>query len=203
MPVANPPSQTSIPRPHPVAAHRPDHTSTSTHAPGGRRRRLILVGALVAACAAIIVTVAFFVRPDPGPHPSVAPSPAPTGISGTATGSDALPSGYVGAWQGIASDPLGLSFDILLALRDGRVGQEVGTLSQSAKFLSGQRCESQVLLKSVRSTGLTFQERLSGGGSQCVDTGATTTLQIVPDGSLRFSMSGIGLGDITGTLHRQ
>ncbi|MFQ6326906.1 serine/threonine-protein kinase [Nocardia sp. CWNU-33] len=181
--------------PHEVISQRAQAISTPVHIPRPRRSMLVILSAIIAACAVVAgVTVAgikVFDVVNGGETTAADPS------------ADVLPGGYAGTWAGSISDPVGLSFDVLLTLRAGRVGEEVGTLSQTAKFGSKDGCESRVLLKSVSSTGVTFQERLSGNAGKCVETGATTTLELVADGSLGFRMSGIGLGEITGTLHRQ
>ncbi|MEV0296311.1 protein kinase [Nocardia sp. NPDC050710] len=181
--------------PHEVISQRAQAIPKPARTPRPRKSVLIILSAIVAACTAVAgVTVAgikVFDIVNGGETTTAGPS------------AEVLPGGYAGTWAGSISDPVGLSFDILLTLRAGRVGEEVGTLSQTAKFGSKDHCESRVLLKSVSSTDVTFQERLSGNSSKCVDTGSVTTLELRADDSLEFRMSGIGLGDIAGTLHRQ
>lgn len=186
-----PPSRSFTAGPHEVLPQSVQAASRPAHTPR-RRKTLVILGAIIAACAIVVGMAVAGIKVFDSANGNE-----------TTAAPDALPGDYAGVWNGTIRDAAGLSFDVLLTLRAGRVGEEVGTLRQTAKFGSKDSCDSRVLLKSVTSTEVTFQDELSANSGNCVDTGSTTTLELFADGALGFRMSGIGLGDITGTLRRQ
>ncbi|MGW5140911.1 protein kinase domain-containing protein [Nocardia beijingensis] len=122
--------------------------------------------------------------------------PEPTGSSPSGTG---VPEAFVGEWKGVARDPL-LSFDIVLTIRDGAVGQEIAQSSNTGK-LSGERCERAETLTAAGENQLSFVARLSGGSPSCFDNGSTSTVTLQPDGSLTYRTSGV-IGNIEGVLRK-
>lgn len=118
--------------------------------------------------------------------------------------SSALPAGYVGTWTGTAGDGL-VTFDIVVTLRSGAVGQELGTSSNTGEA-SRSRCERAETLTAVDSTGITLRARLTGGDTGpvigCEDDGKPSTLKLDQDGSAAYTMTG-PFGSLTGTLRKR
>ncbi|WP_159839941.1 serine/threonine-protein kinase [Nocardia sp. CY41] len=201
-----PPAQQSSPRFGAVADPPPTRRTG---------RALLIAGALVVAVA---VAVAAFVvgaqlRDDESnrsiaqtTRTASAPSTTTTATqAGDANATTSSPSGtsipkaFVGEWKGVARDVLA-SFDIVLTIRDGTVGEEVAQSSNTGK-LKGERCERTETLTGATETELSFVARLSGGSPTCFDNGSTSTVRLQPDGSVAYSLSGI-LGNIEGVLHK-
>ncbi|SNY78042.1 Caspase domain-containing protein [Nocardia amikacinitolerans] len=170
------------------------------------RLGLLTIGAVVLACALMAAAAVVAIKPwEPDPtavrsNPTTIVSGGDTTVSQNST--DSVPAEYVGTWAGVTSDQFGLSFDVRVTLRSGRVGEEVGTLSNTAQFLSRQHCESRLLLKSVSSTGLTLEDRLAENNPQCADTRSTVVLDHISEDSLEYKTTA-ATGEISGTLRRQ
>lgn len=221
------PTQTRHPfPPHAPAAHSGQQTGPPVHrnpppydpvspAPPGRSRRALLIAGAVVVCVAVAVA-AFVVGaqlPDRSANQSIAPTTRTSGDSSAATATQAIdveptdgspsrtsvPKAFVGEWKGVARDSFA-SFDIVLAIRDGAVGEEVAQSSNTGK-LSGERCERAEKLVTAGETALSFVARLSGSSSVCFDNGSTSTVTLQPDGSVTYSTSGI-FGNIEGVLRK-
>ncbi|MBF6228277.1 serine/threonine protein kinase [Nocardia abscessus] len=127
-----------------------------------------------------------------------ADDPNPTTTSSSPSGTS-VPEAFLGEWKGVARDPLA-SFDIVLTIRDGAVGEEIAQSSNTGK-LTGQRCEQAETLTSAAETELSFVARLSGGSPACFGNGSTSTVTLRPDGSMSYSTPGV-LGNIEGILRK-
>ncbi|MGW4327829.1 protein kinase domain-containing protein [Nocardia sp. NPDC004573] len=202
---------------YPPAHHSSPRFGAVAAAPPPRRpgRALPIAGALV-VCAAVAVaafvvgvqlrnddsnrSVAQTTRTDSAPSTTTTATQA--GDANTTTSSPSgtsIPKAFIGEWKGVARDVLA-SFDIVLTIRDGTVGEEVAQSSNTGK-LKGERCERTETLTGATETELSFVARLSGGSPTCFDNGSTSTVRLQPDGSLAYSLSGI-LGNIEGVLHK-
>ncbi|MBF6468662.1 serine/threonine protein kinase [Nocardia beijingensis] len=202
---------------YPPAHHSSPRFGAVAAAPPPRRpgRALLIAGALV-VCAAVAVaafvvgvqlrnddsnrSIAQTTRTDSAPSTTTIATQA--GDANTTTSSPSgtsIPKAFVGEWKGVARDVLA-SFDIVLTIRDGTVGEEVAQSSNTGK-LKGERCERTETLTGATETELSFVARLSGGSPTCFDNGSTSTVRLQPDGSLAYSLSGI-LGNIEGVLHK-
>ncbi|WP_327115192.1 protein kinase [Nocardia sp. NBC_01730] len=113
--------------------------------------------------------------------------------------SSKVPKAFVGEWKGVASDSFA-SFDIVLTIRDGKVGEEVASSSNTGK-VSASRCERAETLTSAAKTEIGLVARLSGGAADCLDNGSTSTVKLLPDGSVSYSTSGL-IGNIEGVLRK-
>ncbi|WP_280478582.1 serine/threonine-protein kinase [Nocardia asiatica] len=185
--------------------------ASSPRRPG---RALLIAGALV-VCVAVAVA-AFVVgaqlRND-NSNDAMAPTTQSNGDPSTAVATQAddvsttsdnpsatsVPEAFVGEWKGVASDILA-SFDIVLTIRDGTIGEEVAQSSNTGKR-RGERCERAETLTGATETELSFVARLSGGSPTCFDNGSTSTVTLQSDGSVSYRLSGV-FGDIAGTLHK-
>ncbi|MGW4770682.1 protein kinase domain-containing protein [Nocardia sp. NPDC004278] len=130
-------------------------------------------------------------------------SPSTTEVSRTATAGTSVPEAFVGTWTGTARDALA-TFDIELTIRDGNIGEEIATSSNTGQA-SRSRCERAERLTSVTGNEIAFVARLSGGANGCMDEGSVSKVVLQSDGSVSYSFSGgfSGLlGNITGTLHK-
>ncbi|MFC9897129.1 protein kinase [Nocardia sp. NPDC127579] len=133
--------------------------------------------------------------------PAPATSSTPSSSSSTAPAGDAVPKAFVGRWKGSAQDGL-IPFDIELTITDGTLGEEVATSANTGKVF-GTRCTRIETLTAATDTQLTFQARLApdaAGG--CADDGNTSTVKLLPDGSLSYSTPGYYGGTIAGTLRK-
>ncbi|UGT68652.1 protein kinase [Nocardia gipuzkoensis] len=186
-------------------------------APPPRRtgRALLIAGALV-VCVAVAVA-AFVVGAqlkNDGSTEAIAPTTQTSDDLSTTAAAQAdetnpttssspsetsVPEAFLGEWRGVARDTLA-SFDIVLTIRDGAVGEEIAQSSNTGK-LSGQRCERAETLTAAAETELSFVARLSGSSPGCFDNGSTSTVTLQPDGSISYSTSGI-LGNIEGILRK-
>ncbi|MBF6338130.1 protein kinase [Nocardia abscessus] len=122
-------------------------------------------------------------------NPTTSSSPSDTSV----------PEAFLGEWKGVARDTLA-SFDIVLTIRDGAVGEEIAQSSNTGK-LRGQRCERAETLTAAAETELSFVARLSGNSPGCFDNGSTSTVTLQPDGSMSYSTSGV-FGNIEGILRK-
>ncbi|WP_019925957.1 serine/threonine-protein kinase [Nocardia sp. BMG111209] len=203
------------PPPHYPPAPYPDPSRfapTVRHdRPAPARRNLALPIALAAglvavAATATAVTVVLAHHNSPQPAAATTTTVAPrtgatTGRASSAAvapGSATLPAAYVGSWTGNASDGLA-TFAIQLDLKAGRVGDELGTASNTG-MVSKQTCSRAETLAAVGAADITLRARLTAG-SGCDDDGKPSTVQVNADGTATYTMTGI-FGDVTGTLHR-
>ncbi|MEU2175438.1 protein kinase [Nocardia sp. NPDC019219] len=201
-----PPAHQSSPRLGAVAAPPP------AHRPG---RALLVVGALVVAVAVAVAafvvgaqlrnddadrSIAQTTRIDSAPSTATATQAGDAITTTTSSPSGtSVPKAFVGEWKGVARDVLA-SFDIVLTIRDGTVGEEVAQSSNTGK-LGGERCERTETLTGATDNELSFVARLSGGSPTCFDNGSTSTVRLQPDGSVAYRLSGV-LGNIEGVLHK-
>ncbi|MFE7742682.1 serine/threonine-protein kinase [Nocardia sp. NPDC057455] len=201
-----PPAHQGAPRFDAVAAAPP---------PRRPRRALLIAGALVVCVAVAVATfvVGAQLRNDDSndsiaqttqaaSKPFTATSTQAPATNPTTTSSSSgtsVPTAFLGEWKGVARDVLA-SFDIVLTIRDGAIGEEVAQSSNTGK-LSGERCERTETLTGATETELSFVARLSGGSPTCFDNGSTSTVRLQPDGSVAYSLSGI-LGNIEGVLRK-
>ncbi|WP_040787309.1 serine/threonine-protein kinase [Nocardia pneumoniae] len=212
------PTRTWQPGPHPSPAfgHPPVGQPTSPpaqqpsqfgHAQASTPRRAILIAAALVVAVAVAVA-AFAVGAQLRGSDSTAATAThsteavtTTAAARTLTGSPVttVPTAFVGEWRGVARDALA-TFDIVLTIRDGAVGEEVAQSSNTGK-LSGQRCERTERLTGATETQIAFVARLSGGSSSCWDDGSASTATLRPDGSLSYITSG-GVGNIEGVLRK-
>ncbi|WP_454197833.1 protein kinase domain-containing protein [Nocardia sp. Marseille-Q1738] len=217
------PTQTWQPGPHPShefghpPAGQPTYSPAQQHSPQfgppaqtstprGTHRAILIAGALVFAVA--VAVAAFAVGSQLRGSDSTAATATQsasvvttTTASRTLTGSPVttVPKAFVGEWRGVARDALA-TFDIVLTIRDGAVGEEVAQSSNTGK-LWGERCERAERLTGATETQIAFVARLSGGSPGCWDDGSTSTVTLRPDGSLSYSTSG-GVGNIEGVLRK-
>ncbi|MQY27909.1 serine/threonine-protein kinase [Nocardia aurantia] len=176
--------------------------------PAPARRNLALPIALAAGLVAVAATATavtvVLARHDSPPAATSTAGPPTRTTSGRATsaavapGSATLPAAYVGAWTGNVSDGLA-TFTIQLDLKAGRVGDELGTSSNTGT-VAKQTCVRAETLAAVGASDVTLHARLTAG-SGCDDDGQSSTVRVNADGSATYTMSGM-FGDITGTLHR-
>ncbi|MBF6298814.1 protein kinase [Nocardia amamiensis] len=213
------PTQTWQPGPHPSpafghpAAGQPTYSPAHQHSPqfasaqaSTLRRAILIAGALAVAVAVAVAAFAVGakLRGSDSTAATAAPSPevvTTTTAARTLAGSPVttVPQAFVGEWRGVARDALA-TFDIVLIIRDGAVGEEVAQSSNTGK-LSGERCERAERLTGATETQIAFVARLSGGSAGCFDNGSASTVTLRPDGSLSYSTSG-GVGNIEGVLRR-
>jgi hypothetical protein len=120
----------------------------------------------------------------------------------TTTAADAgsaLPDGYVGTWSGTGTDVV-VSFDVTVTLKGGKVGQQVGTSSNTVQLTRG-RCDRIETLVSVSGEDVVLRAHLVGGNG-CNDDGQLSTLHLRPDGGMDYSTPG-QLTNIVAILHKQ
>ncbi|WP_225730203.1 MULTISPECIES: serine/threonine-protein kinase [unclassified Nocardia] len=176
-----------------------DHLPSPPPARNSRRlRAAIIIGTAVVAVA---VAVAAFVV---GTHLTGGSSAGSTSTTASSSGQpvQSVPKAFVGEWKGTASDVIA-TFDIVLTIRDGKVGDEVATSSNTGR-VSGAKCERAERLTAATEGQLNFIARLTGGLTGelgCHDDGETSTAVLQPDGSLAYAMAG-GIGGIKGTLRK-
>ncbi|BDU00844.1 serine/threonine-protein kinase [Nocardia sputorum] len=200
-----PPAHQSSPRLGAVAAPPP------APRPG---RALLVVGALVVAVAVAVAafvvgaqlrnddadrSIAQTTRIDSAPSTATATQAGDAITTTSGPSGTSVPKAFVGEWKGVARDVLA-SFDIVLTIRDGTVGEEVAQSSNTGK-LGGERCERTETLTGATDNELSFVARLSGGSPTCFDNGSTSTVRLQPDGSVAYRLSGV-LGNIEGVLHK-
>lgn len=133
---------------------------------------------------------------------SGADSPGSPETSTTAPSSSTLPSEYVGTWKGTATDGI-VTYTIVVDLKDGSVGEELGTASNTSRS-NGDKCERAETLTAATADEIALQARLTGGNTSalgCQDDGNWSKLRLAPDGSVDYRMQGI-IGDIAGTLRK-
>ncbi|MEV6278945.1 protein kinase [Nocardia sp. NPDC051832] len=181
--------------------------------PKPKRRGGLIAGLLVVA---ILVAVGAFVvgnqlRDDnsgaTGTSSSTTDAPSTTAEksttppSTTAAAGASVPEAFVGQWKGTAQDGL-VGFDIELTIKDGKVGEEVANSANTGQLLR-HRCTRIETLTDATDTQLTFRARLApDAASGCADDGNTSTVKLLPDGSLAYSTPGVFGGTIAGTLRK-
>ncbi|MFG1796005.1 serine/threonine-protein kinase [Nocardia sp. NPDC049149] len=187
------------PRPVVQQAVSPQPTSTLPPTPPKRPRTLLIAGA-VAVCLLVAISAFMITRLITGNSDNSDKSAGTPGETTSESATD-LPEAFVGEWKGTAKDTLG-SYDIVLMLNAGPVGQEIGTSSNTGKVI-GLKCGRAETLAAASETTLTLTARLTEDslGHGCNDNGATTHVELQPDGTLSYSTPG-ALGDMTGTLTR-
>ncbi|MFR9769921.1 protein kinase domain-containing protein [Nocardia sp. SC052] len=121
-------------------------------------------------------------------------TPTSAGPSGTS-----VPNALVGEWQGVARDILG-SYDIVVRINPGNVGEQVGESTNTGRFAHLQ-CGRSETLTSATANGVVLTARLTKDPGGCNDDGATSRLELRPDGTLSYRTQGVA-GDMTGTLDR-
>ncbi|WP_039797651.1 serine/threonine-protein kinase [Nocardia araoensis] len=212
----------------PPAQQVPARLGSATPAPPPRRpsRPLLVAGALV-VCATVAVA-AFVVgaqlrrgsandpiaqtatnRASPTSAATRADGDAPTATATQAgdpiptssgpSGGTSVPQALVGEWQGVARDILG-SYDIVLRINAGNVGEQVGESTNTGRFAHLQ-CGRSETLTSVTANGAVLTARLTKDPGGCNDDGATSRLELRPDGTLSYRTQGVA-GDMSGTLNR-
>jgi hypothetical protein len=93
-----------------------------------------------------------------------------------------------------------VSFDVTVTLKGGKVGQQVGTSSNTGQVIRG-RCDRTETLVSVSGEYVVLRAHLVGG-TGCNDDGQLSTLRLRPDGGMDYSTPG-QLTDIVAVLHKQ
>ncbi|MFD6156218.1 protein kinase [Nocardia sp. NPDC060256] len=156
-----------------------------------RRRAALIAGALVlclvVAAAAFVITEQF-TGSDGNTDQSVATAGGPAAE---------LPEAFIGEWKGVAKDQIA-SFDIVLTLNAGTVGEELGNSSNTGK-VSGTTCGRAETLTAVAGEELTLTARLTEDAGGCNDDGNTTHVQLLPNGTLSYRTGSV-IGDMAGIL---
>lgn len=176
-------------------------------APRRRARAALIAGAVMVGVAVAVTAFVIGVRlrdddSSDTATGSTSAAIAPTGTATPPVGDTSVtivPKAFVGEWKGSARDGL-VAFDIVLTIRDGAVGEEVAQSSNTGK-VSGSRCERAETLVGAAENELDFVARLSGGAADCMDDGATSTVRLLPDGTLSYRTPGM-IGAIEGVLRR-
>ncbi|MFI6172803.1 protein kinase [Nocardia sp. NPDC051052] len=156
-----------------------------------RRRAALIAGAvalcLVIAAAAFVITQQF------------TSSNGATDQSASTPGGPAaeLPDAFIGEWKGTAKDHI-TSFDIVLTLNAGTVGEELGSSSNTGK-VSGTTCGRAETLTAAAAEELTLTARLTEDAGGCNDDGNTTHVKLLPDGTLSYRTDSV-IGDMAGIL---
>ncbi|MBJ8337669.1 serine/threonine protein kinase [Antrihabitans sp. YC3-6] len=198
--------QATAQQPVPVAAPKPRR---ARRAVGG----FVAVVVLLALFAGVMVLTLTLMdrRNDPANDASTSSGTTAVETTEPTTSSEpttttpaaaALPDAYVGTWTGSANDGP-IPFEIVVSLTEGTVGDEVATSSNTGG-LTRTKCERiDTLIEVTSATDISLRSRLAPGtNSGCMDDGTVSTLQLLPDGSMRYSTTGV-LGQITGTLRKQ
>ncbi|TDP43284.1 serine/threonine-protein kinase [Nocardia ignorata] len=198
-----------------ISAHsRPSGGHSSSHgpapsprnAPHRARTRTLLIAA-VAVTAVVAAVMASLIGIRLGDRSGTAtltipPGTPPTGTETSTQSVSTVPDFFIGTWTGQAADGL-VTFDIVLTIRPGEVGQELATASNTGQ-ISQTRCERAETLTQATADRLVFRARLTGDThGDCVDDGNTSTVTRQPDGTLRYSTPGVFGGSIAGTLHKK
>ncbi|MFJ1755695.1 protein kinase [Kitasatospora sp. NPDC088134] len=145
---------------------------------------------------------------SPAPEDSAADSPAPS-PAGTPDGSTAegtlkeLPAAFVGTFKGtITTKIVPLPSTFTVALKAGKVGEDVGRTSNASQ-LSSTVCHGILTLLSAGPERVQLQERPDGPQAGCTGAAEKQTYTLT-DGGLHLAVTGAPLGsDPEGDLHRQ
>lgn len=182
------------------------HAPSPGNAPHRTRTRTLLIAA-VSVTAVVAAVMASFIGIRLGDQSGTAtltipPGTPPTGTEASAQPVSSVPDSFIGTWTGQAADGL-VTFDIVLTIGPGEVGQELATASNTGQ-ISQTRCERAETLTQATADRLVFRARLTGDTyGDCVDDGNTSTVTRQPDGTLRYSTPGVFGGSIAGTLHKK
>lgn len=164
-----------------------------------RRTRVLLTVAIVAvlaAAAAGAVLIGTHLRGQPAGDTAASSTVVP---KDTEISTDSVPAAFLGDWSGQAADGL-VRFTIELSIGAGSVGEELAS-SANIGAVAGERCDRAETLTAASEQRLEFRARLTTVGGSCVDEGATSTVVLERDGTLRYSTPGL-LGTITGVLRK-
>ncbi|MGM7647152.1 serine/threonine-protein kinase [Nocardia sp. JW2] len=189
---------------HTSAPH--GHAPSPGNAPHRTRTRTLLIAA-VSVTAVVAAVMASLIGIRLGDQSGTAtltipPGMPPTGTETSTQSVSTVPDSFIGTWTGQAADGL-VTFDIVLTIRPGEVGQELATASNTGQ-ISQTRCERAETLIQATADRLVFRARLTGDThGDCVDEGNTSTVTRQPDGTLRYSTPGVFGGSIAGTLHKK
>ncbi|MGW5456576.1 protein kinase domain-containing protein [Nocardia sp. NPDC003979] len=199
-----PGGHTGPPSGHTSAPH--GHAASPRNAPHRTRTRTLLIAA-VSVTAVVAAVMASLIGIRLGDQSGTAtltipPGTPPTGTETSNRSISTVPDSFIGTWTGQAADGL-VTFDIVLTIRPGEVGQELATASNTGQ-ISQTRCERAETLTQATADRLVFRARLTGDThGDCVDDGNTSTVTRQPDGTLRYSTPGVFGGSIAGTLHKK
>ncbi|MEU7141871.1 protein kinase [Nocardia sp. NPDC046473] len=180
------PQDASFGHPQPAAHSAPPPTRQRP-----RRRAAWIAGALVLCLVIAVAAVAIteqFTGSNGNTDQSVATAGGPAAE---------LPEAFVGEWKGVAKDQIA-SFDIVLTLNAGTVGEELGGSSNTGK-VSGTTCGRAETLTAATGEELTLTARLTEDAGGCNDDGKTTHVQLLPDGTLSYRTDSV-IGDMAGIL---
>ncbi|MEU5761025.1 protein kinase [Nocardia sp. NPDC047648] len=205
------------PHTYPPAHQSSPRFGAAAATPHPRRpgRALLVAGALVVCIA---VAVAAFVvgaqlRNDDS-NDSIAQTTQATGEPSTVTATQAdettpttssspsatsVPSAFLGEWTGVAKDLLG-SYDIILTLDPGNIGEQVGESTNTGRII-GLKCGRAETLTAVTAESVTLRAALTQNPGGCNDEGASSHLELRPDGTVSYRTQGVA-GDMTGILTR-
>ncbi|WP_280381744.1 serine/threonine-protein kinase [Nocardia wallacei] len=202
------PPTDATPPPAYVGARQPHPGPTVVRdLPGKPTRRTKRTTLTIAAAATTLITattggiIAYNLTSD---NNTPATAAAPSHPRTSAASSAAMPRDYIGTWKGTATDGLA-TFDVVVTLKAGKVGEEVGSATNTGST-SHMTCKRAETLTAVDTSGITLRAKLTRGdttpGIGCDDDGKTSTLKRNGDGTATYSMTG-RFGDITGTVRRQ
>ncbi|MFI9508085.1 serine/threonine-protein kinase [Nocardia sp. NPDC052566] len=193
--------------PHPAPAMHPQHPDAQQGTPPRSRRRTAIITGLIVAC--VLAAVGTFLigkqltgKSDGGRSVTVSVTSGDSGGTTSSTSGPSLPSvpkAFVGQWRGTASDGP-VRFEIELTIRDGKLGEEVATSSNTG-VVSRERCGRAERLTNATEAELTFTARLTSGTS-CNDEGQPSTVKLQADGSVSYSTPGVFGGTIVGNLRK-
>ncbi len=148
---------------------------------------------------------------DSGPD---AASSGPTAeTSAPEAGSGAVPASYVGTWRGTITTGRGVSEAVVIAMRDGRVGDivahsEVSVVGLESLSTEPIRCVADLRLIST-ADGTTLEDVPTGSpdptllGLPVCTHGGQATLRLQAGGTMRYSSDAPGSGNPVGTLVRE
>ncbi|MFI6046842.1 serine/threonine-protein kinase [Nocardia sp. NPDC051321] len=156
------------------------------------RRRAALIAGAVALC--LVIAAAAFVITQQFTGSNGASDRSASTPGGPAA---ELPDAFVGEWKGVAKDHI-TSFDIVLTLNAGTVGEELGSSSNTGK-VSGTTCGRAETLTAAAAEELTLTARLTEDAGGCNDDGNTTHVKLLPDGTLSYRTDSV-IGDMAGIL---
>ncbi|QIS15601.1 hypothetical protein [Nocardia arthritidis] len=133
-------------------------------------------------------------------HASVSPSPTTVAshpVDTTPVGATwNVPKAFLGQWKGDAVNGPAIT----MSIGAGKNSEEIATTS-TVDRQSGNRCEHAQRVILVTETELTFSARLLGGAG-CAADGATTIVDLRPDGALDYTAPAGPTGTITAVLRR-
>ncbi|GAA5090884.1 serine/threonine-protein kinase [Nocardia iowensis] len=173
-------------------AHRSAHPAQQPARRPTRRRAALIAGALALCIAVAVAAFVITTKVTGDSGGSTARPDAPASDSTTE-----LPNEFVGEWKGVAEDKLG-SYDIVLVLHSGAVGQQVGSSSNTGNVV-GVKCGRLETLTAAAPTEIALTAQLAEDGGLCNDDGAISQLQLQPDSTIAYRTRGVG-GDMTGIL---